>query len=460
VRLATEAYVEPTTKNLSQSMVHLTNYAINKFNPDFQENTNPHDAQDGHKRSWEAVQEFLRKEGHNVDVLLAEIEDLIVKTLISVQPSLSHFYHSCQPDDVENAMCFEVLGFDVILDHKLQPFLLEVNHAPSFATESELDRIVKEEVLRDTFTLLNLCPDARRQKKRDAKDKMESRIMGVAKKQSLEERVALQQEIALQRTAWEDERLNGYKRLYPSEQKEREYSHIYEAAVGIWEMLMGGNSRRSIRLSTEQDDPPDNEKRKSIGSEPAGTEHKVKRSAEEIRKVVERLSTGGSARPRTRGTAKERDTQNAAWACTESTDTTDGNKEEDENSKENSSSTQPGRAGLMAWAKVRVGDVVKVRTSLGWECVIVKAKHMNRKVDIQFRDGEQMNSVFPRLLRDTNGQPWIAPSPTQNPPSSAGPSTPSTPSISSGFPRLDERGVRSEPLHQRGRTPIVFPLVV
>ena len=30
-----------------------------------------------------------------------------MKTLIAVQPSLSHFYHSCQPEDVYNGMCFE-----------------------------------------------------------------------------------------------------------------------------------------------------------------------------------------------------------------------------------------------------------------------------------------------------------------------------------------------------------------
>mmetsp|Transcript_148550 Transcript_148550/g.475587 ORF Transcript_148550/g.475587 Transcript_148550/m.475587 type:complete len:469 (+) Transcript_148550:178-1584(+) len=171
VRLASESYVEPSAKNLQQSMVHLTNYAINKFNPNFEENTNPDDAQDGHKRSWEAVQAFLRTEGHDVDTLNSEIEDLIVKTLIAVQPSLSHFYHSCQPDDLENSMCFEILGFDVMLDSKLQPWLLEVNHAPSFATESDLDRIVKEEVLRDSLELLHFDPEARRQKKREAREK-------------------------------------------------------------------------------------------------------------------------------------------------------------------------------------------------------------------------------------------------------------------------------------------------
>lgn len=68
------AEVEPTKSNLSEVMVHLTNYAINKANPNFEENTNPDDAEDGHKRSWEAVQEHLRKEGHDVDTLLLEIE--------------------------------------------------------------------------------------------------------------------------------------------------------------------------------------------------------------------------------------------------------------------------------------------------------------------------------------------------------------------------------------------------
>jgi tubulin polyglutamylase TTLL6/13 len=37
-------------------------------------------------------------------------------------------------------MCFEILGFDVIIDKKGKPYLLEVNHAPSFNDDTALDK--------------------------------------------------------------------------------------------------------------------------------------------------------------------------------------------------------------------------------------------------------------------------------------------------------------------------------
>ena len=36
-------------------------------------------------------------------------------------------------------MCFEILGMDVMIDNKLKPWLLEVNHTPSFCTDTPFD---------------------------------------------------------------------------------------------------------------------------------------------------------------------------------------------------------------------------------------------------------------------------------------------------------------------------------
>ena len=43
-----------------------------------------------------------------------------------------------------------------MLDSKAKPYLLEVNHSPSFATDSPLDEKVKGDLIRDTIAMLGL----------------------------------------------------------------------------------------------------------------------------------------------------------------------------------------------------------------------------------------------------------------------------------------------------------------
>jgi D-alanine-D-alanine ligase-like ATP-grasp enzyme len=52
-------------------------------------------------------------------------------------------------------MCFQVLGFDVLIDNKFKPYLLEVNASPSFGTDSSLDYKIKKNVIADAFQMLN-----------------------------------------------------------------------------------------------------------------------------------------------------------------------------------------------------------------------------------------------------------------------------------------------------------------
>jgi tubulin polyglutamylase TTLL6/13 len=52
-------------------------------------------------------------------------------------------------------MCFEILGFDILIDHKLKPWLLEVNHTPSFHCDTPFDRDIKFNVIKDTIKLMN-----------------------------------------------------------------------------------------------------------------------------------------------------------------------------------------------------------------------------------------------------------------------------------------------------------------
>ncbi len=73
-------------------------------------------------------------------------------------------------------MCFQVLGFDILIDSDCKPWLLEVNQSPSFSTDSPLDYLIKKYVLGDAFRLLNVSYDKKMEYIRSMKEEAEKRI--------------------------------------------------------------------------------------------------------------------------------------------------------------------------------------------------------------------------------------------------------------------------------------------
>lgn len=69
---------------------------------------------------------------------------------------MSHQYKCSQPEDYAGNMCFHILGLDVMLNAKGEPVVLEVNHTPSFTTDTPLDQTIKFNLIKDTLTLLNI----------------------------------------------------------------------------------------------------------------------------------------------------------------------------------------------------------------------------------------------------------------------------------------------------------------
>ena len=66
-------------------------------------------------------------------------QDSIIKTLISAHPILKHNYRTCFPNHNKGSGCFEILGFDILLDKKLKPWVIEVS---DFSSSKVLDRSV------------------------------------------------------------------------------------------------------------------------------------------------------------------------------------------------------------------------------------------------------------------------------------------------------------------------------
>lgn len=54
--------------------------------------------------------------------------------------------------------CFELMGFDIMVDDKLKPWLLEVNSSPAMSMDTTTDYRIKPDLLKDTFKLIDFEP--------------------------------------------------------------------------------------------------------------------------------------------------------------------------------------------------------------------------------------------------------------------------------------------------------------
>jgi len=158
VRFASRPY-SLDKKFINDIFRHLTNYSVNKNATDFIENKDADDDDCGHKWSLSALNKHLRCSGIDVDLMWCRIMDLITKSLLAVEPCVSTKMRQVQAN--RNG-CFEVYGFDVMVDEDLKPWLLEVNLSPSMVADSPLDWRVKSNLLSDAFTLIGIQSRGRR----------------------------------------------------------------------------------------------------------------------------------------------------------------------------------------------------------------------------------------------------------------------------------------------------------
>jgi tubulin polyglutamylase TTLL6/13 len=242
-RFATEEYKGPQSSNIADMCMHLTNYAVNKHNPNFVFNDDSETDNVGHKRSLTSTMDMLRDRGFDVDKLWDQIAKSIIKTLVSVQPMLAHTYRSCQPDDFTNSMCFEILGFDVILDHKFKPYVLEVNHAPSFTTDSPLDLKIKQSVIGEAITLMNLKPNLKRKYLAKRKAEVLERTIKGRVKETKEQKDAWYREAQIRRDRYENKHLGGYFKVYPLEDAEA-YDPYVQASLKHYQIWTGGSKAK------------------------------------------------------------------------------------------------------------------------------------------------------------------------------------------------------------------------
>eukprot|EP01118_Nematostelium_gracile_P006796 TRINITY_DN2192_c0_g1_i6.p1 TRINITY_DN2192_c0_g1~~TRINITY_DN2192_c0_g1_i6.p1 ORF type:complete len:219 (-),score=53.02 TRINITY_DN2192_c0_g1_i6:26-682(-) len=116
---------------LNNSMIHLTNVARQKKN--------------AKKWDLERILNHIEiKNGKNVGK----------KVWQDIKEMIKHSLLSCSKVITSNEHCFELFGYDVLLDENLKPWLMEVNGSPSLEPSDEMDFVMKETIISNCIDLL------------------------------------------------------------------------------------------------------------------------------------------------------------------------------------------------------------------------------------------------------------------------------------------------------------------
>jgi tubulin polyglutamylase TTLL5 len=130
--------------------MHLTNYSVNKKSEKYVRCNDPDIEDYGNKWSMSAFLRFLKSQGKDSFTLMMNIEEVIIKTLLSVESPLSSASRMFM---AHRGNCFELFGFDILIDDTFKPWVLEVNLSPSLDCDAMLDVRIKSNMLSDLLTL-------------------------------------------------------------------------------------------------------------------------------------------------------------------------------------------------------------------------------------------------------------------------------------------------------------------
>lgn len=139
VRFSTEKF---DLSNLSNVFSHLTNTSINKHSPHF--TTDKERVGPGCKWTVTQLRYYLHQNNLDDRLLWARITNIVILTLLIQAPQVPKMSN-----------CFELYGFDILIDENLKPWLLEVNFSPALGTDSQADVMVKKPMFHNLMDMMN-----------------------------------------------------------------------------------------------------------------------------------------------------------------------------------------------------------------------------------------------------------------------------------------------------------------
>jgi tubulin polyglutamylase TTLL6/13 len=179
-------YETPDDSNIKELHMHLTNTSLNsKFTEDSSSDESSESSDGGSdddeddddepaacKQYLGIVMDQLKSMGVDTKALWNDIMRIVSHTMSAIQPELAIAYTSAfmKPENavsmakrgqkkkgpqvaslaqrvISNTLdftrCFQIIGFDILLDKNCKPYIIEINHNPSFKLPTPIDVDIK-----------------------------------------------------------------------------------------------------------------------------------------------------------------------------------------------------------------------------------------------------------------------------------------------------------------------------
>eukprot|EP00899_Mesostigma_viride_P003533 jgi/Mesvir1/13180/Mv06143-RA.1 len=128
-------------EDMVNTFIHLTNVAIQKTAPDYEKGTTTM------KLDVHDLKMYLTSKhgAEAVNRCFSDVHQLMMRALLAVQPTI-----------IQDRHCFELYGYDILLDHNLKPWLLEINASPSLTADTQADYDLKYAMLDDMLNIVDM----------------------------------------------------------------------------------------------------------------------------------------------------------------------------------------------------------------------------------------------------------------------------------------------------------------
>jgi len=126
--------------DITNNFMHLTNVAIQKTAEDYDKRTGG--KWDLRRLKLHMMSQFGQE---TTDAVFWEMQMIIIRSLLSAQSVMINDKH-----------CFELYGYDVMIDDTLKPWLIEVNASPSLSANTQEDYVMKCEMLNDVLDIVDV----------------------------------------------------------------------------------------------------------------------------------------------------------------------------------------------------------------------------------------------------------------------------------------------------------------